>query len=110
MSKLPPLAEMQKAHRTRDAAYNGIFYLAIRTTGIFCRPICPARPALPKNIQYFGTAKEALFAGYRPCKRCRPLNESNQPEWARKLIAEIERNPNERITEYQLKQRGVDPA
>jgi len=110
MSKLPPLAEMQKAHRTRDAAYNGIFYLAIKTTGIFCRPTCPARPALPKNIQYFATAKEALFAGYRPCKRCRPLSESNQPQWARELIAEIERNPAQRITEYQLKQRGIDPA
>lgn len=110
MSKLPPLAEMQKAHRTRDAAYNGIFCLAIKTTGIFCRPICPARPALPKNIQYFANAKEALFAGYRPCKRCRPLSASNQPQWATELIAEIEQNPHQRIKEWDLRKRGIDPA
>lgn len=110
MSTLPPLAEMQRAQQNRDAAYNGIFYIAVKTTGIFCRPTCPARPALPKNVQYYATAREALFAGYRPCKRCRPLHASNQPDWARQLIADIEQNPAQRITEYQLKQRGIDPA
>lgn len=110
MNALPPLAEMQRAHRTRDAAYNGIFYLGIRTTGIFCRPTCPARPALPKNIQYFASSREALFAGYRPCKRCKPMALSEQPEWAVRLLAEIEAEPEKRITEYGLKRRGVDPA
>ena len=110
MSKLPPLAEMQKAQRSRDAAYNGIFYIAVKTTGIFCRSTCPARPALPKNVTYYATAREALFAGYRPCKRCRPLDSSNQPDWAKQLIAAVEANPTQRITEYQLKQRGIDPA
>jgi AraC family transcriptional regulator of adaptative response/methylated-DNA-[protein]-cysteine methyltransferase len=110
MNALPPLAEMQAAHRTRDAAYNGIFYLAIRTTGIFCRPTCPARPALPRNITYYATAKEALFAGFRPCKRCKPLAQSEQPAWAVQLLADVEAQPDKRITEYQLKQRGIDPA
>ena len=110
MKNLPPLAEMQRAQRNRDAAYNGIFYIAVKTTGIFCRPTCPARPALPKNIEYYGTAREALFAGYRPCKRCRPLNDSTQPDWARQLIADIESHPTQRITENDLQLRGIDPA
>ncbi len=46
---------------------------AVRTTNIFCRPGCPASPPLPGNIERFGSAKEALFAGYRPCLRCTPL-------------------------------------
>jgi AraC family transcriptional regulator of adaptative response/methylated-DNA-[protein]-cysteine methyltransferase len=110
MSKLPPHDELFAAHRRRDPAYNGIFFLAVKTTGIFCRPTCPARPPLPRNIEYYATAREALFAGYRPCKRCKPLATSEQPGWAAKLIADVEAHPDVRITEHQLKQRGVDPA
>lgn len=110
MKTLPPLAEMQRAQRHRDAAYNGIFYIAVKTTGIFCRPTCPARPALPKNVEYYASPSEALFAGFRPCKRCRPLAAVDQPAWAAELIADIERNPTTRITEGDLRKRGIDPA
>ena len=72
MSELPPFEEMDKAFRSRDEAYDGLFYAAVSTTGIFCRPSCPARKPLPGNVRYYATAAEALFAGYRPCKRCRP--------------------------------------
>lgn len=110
MTKLPPITEMQRAYLKNDATYNGVFFLGVRTTAIFCRPICPARKPLPKNVEFFSTAQEALFAGYRPCKRCRPLAADDQPEWAARLISEIEREPNARITEGDLRKRGVDPA
>ncbi len=82
MNTLPPIAEMERAYLSRDAAYNGLFFVGVRTTGIFCRPTCPARSPNPENVEYFPTAAEALFAGYRPCKRCRPMAADDQPEWA----------------------------
>jgi len=110
MNTMPPMAEMERARHARDAAYNGVFFIAVKTTGIFCRPTCPARSPLPKNVEYYATAREALFAGYRPCKRCRPMNAVDQPAWAAKLIADVERDPAVRITEGGLRSRGIDPA
>ncbi len=60
-----------KAWTEKDEAYDGIFFAAVKTTGIFCRPSCPSRPQ-PKNVMFFDTASEATQAGFRPCKRCRP--------------------------------------
>src|SRR5262245_24385160 len=110
MNTMPPVAEMERAYLASDAAYNGLFFLGVRTTGIFCRPTCPARKPLPKNVEYFPTAREALSAGYRPCKRCRPLATDDQPAWATELLAEVERQPAVRITEGDLRGRGIDPA
>ena len=110
MSTLPPQAEMERAYLNRDASYDGLFLVGVRTTGIFCRPTCPARSPLPKNVEYFPSVSTALFAGYRPCKRCRPMAAVNQPEWATALLAEVEANPSVRITESDLRDRGMDPA
>jgi len=107
---MPPPTEMERAYLERDASYNGIFFLGVRTTGIFCRPTCPARKPLPKNVEYFASAGGALAAGYRPCKRCLPLALDDQPAWAADLIAEIESDPGKRLTESDLRSRGVDPA
>jgi AraC family transcriptional regulator of adaptative response/methylated-DNA-[protein]-cysteine methyltransferase len=107
---LPPKSEMERAYLTKDAAYNGLFFLGVRTTGIFCRPTCPARKPLPKNVEYFPSARDAMAAGYRPCKRCRPLAADDQPAWAAELLAEVERRPAARITEGDLRGRGIDPA
>jgi AraC family transcriptional regulator of adaptative response / DNA-3-methyladenine glycosylase II len=60
-----------KALRSRDKRYDGRFYAGVRTTGIYCRPVCPARPLL-KNVEFYRSAAEAEGAGYRPCLRCRP--------------------------------------
>jgi len=110
MNKLPPIAEMQQACLARDTTYDGIFLLGVRTTGIFCRPTCPARKPLPKNVVYFASAKDALAAGFRPCKRCRPIEVDNQPKWVKPLLAAIEREPSRRITEQDLAKLGLDPA
>jgi AraC family transcriptional regulator of adaptative response/methylated-DNA-[protein]-cysteine methyltransferase len=110
MNTMPPIAEMERAYLNSDASYGGLFYLGVRTTAIFCRPSCKARKPLPKNVEYFPTARAALVAGYRPCKRCRPLDADDQPRWAADLLAEVERTPTARITDADLKKRGVDPA
>jgi AraC family transcriptional regulator of adaptative response/methylated-DNA-[protein]-cysteine methyltransferase len=102
--------EMQRAYLARDASYDGLFFLAVRTTGIFCRPTCPARKPLPRNVEYFPTSRAALVAGYRPCKRCRPLAADDQPDWVADLLADVERDPTVRLTEQDLTSRGIDPA
>jgi AraC family transcriptional regulator of adaptative response/methylated-DNA-[protein]-cysteine methyltransferase len=59
----------------REPAADGIFYYAVRTTGVFCRPSCGARRALRKNVRFFDSAEAAAQAGFRPCKRCEPLGD-----------------------------------
>ena len=65
---LPDPGVMYDAVLRADAAFDGIFFTAVRTTGIFCRPICPARKPARANVDFYASAREALFAGYRPCK------------------------------------------
>src|SRR5213595_2025636 len=111
MSTLPPLSEMERAVTDSDASYDGIFFVAVRTTGIFCRPSCPARKPLPRNRAYFATAQEALFAGYRPCKRCRPLDTNGRPpDWVTTLLTEVEQDPAARWRDADVRALGVDPA
>src|ERR1700682_2319181 len=88
---------MERAVNASDASYDGIFFVAVRTTGIFCRASCPARKPLPKNREYFATARQAIFAGARPFKRGRPLEtDGRPPEWVAKLLGEVERDPKAR--------------
>lgn len=61
-----------KALDARDPRFDGVFYVGITTTGIYCRPICPARRTLYRNRRFFSTAAAAERAGFRPCLRCRP--------------------------------------
>jgi len=111
MMTLPPQAEMQRAYKRRDGSYDGIFFLAVRTTGIFCRPSCPARKPFPSNVEFFPSPKEAIFAGYRPCKRCRPMDSNGTPpDWVGKLLSGIEKDPTARYSDGYLRSIGVDPA
>ncbi len=63
--------EMWEAVMKNDASYDGVFFYAVKTTGIYCRPSCKSKPPRRENICFFSTAKEARAAGFRPCKRCR---------------------------------------
>jgi AraC family transcriptional regulator of adaptative response / methylphosphotriester-DNA alkyltransferase methyltransferase len=63
---------MWKAVLDCDSSYDGKFFYAVRTVGVYCRPSCKSRTPLRKNVCYFATAEEAEKAGFRPCKRCRP--------------------------------------
>src|ERR1700755_868408 len=65
-------AECDRARLARNAAYDGRFYTGVRTTGIYCRPVCPVRPARSANVSFFPSAAAAEVAGFRPCLRCRP--------------------------------------
>ena len=56
----------------RNARADGKFYYAVRTTGVYCRPSCAARPARPENVDFYATREEAEKAGFTPCKRCQP--------------------------------------
>ena len=111
LSNLPPVTEMTRAYQGKDNSYDGIFFVAVKTTGIFCRPSCPSRTPLVRNVEFFGTARQALFAGYRPCKRCHPLETDGRlPQWADQLIRDIEQNPDVRIKDGDLRACGLDPA
>lgn len=69
------------AVHARDPRFDGMFYTAVRTTGIYCRPSCPARTPAPANVSFHRTAAAAQGAGYRACKRCRPDAVPGSPEW-----------------------------
>ena len=111
MSMLPSRAEMQRAYLQSDATYDGVFVLGVQTTGVFCRPSCGARKPQPKNVDFFATAREAVFAGYRPCKRCQPMAAAGEPpQWVRQLLSHIDRSPDQRITDTSIRSLGIDPA
>jgi AraC family transcriptional regulator of adaptative response / DNA-3-methyladenine glycosylase II len=65
----------------RDARYDGKLFFAVVTTGIYCRPICPAPKPKPENVLYFADARTASLAGFRACKRCRPESRPGSPAW-----------------------------
>jgi AraC family transcriptional regulator of adaptative response/methylated-DNA-[protein]-cysteine methyltransferase len=110
MPSLPSVDEMDTAFRNRDASYDGIFYAAVTTTGIFCRPSCPARKPKPENVVFYASASEALFAGYRPCARCLPLKSSADPAWVADLVGRVETDPRGRIRDADLRSEGLEPA
>ncbi|RPH37980.1 bifunctional transcriptional activator/DNA repair protein Ada [bacterium] len=111
MNALPPKSEMEQAYLRSDASYDGVFFLGVNTTGIFCKPSCQARKPRPENVEFFSSAHDAVFAGFRPCKRCRPLEPNGQPpEWIRGLLERIDGNPSDRITDGTLSGMGIDPA
>ncbi len=70
-----------RARLARDARFDGQFFIAVRSTRVYCRPICPSRTARRENVRYFRTAEEAVTAGYRPCLRCRPETAPGTPAW-----------------------------
>ena len=95
----------------RDESYVGVFFVAVRTTKVFCRPGCPARIPRPENVEFFASASAALHAGYRPCLRCRPMDPGlPTPGWMKDLMAIVESKPEARITDQDLVLRGIDPA
>jgi AraC family transcriptional regulator, regulatory protein of adaptative response / methylated-DNA-[protein]-cysteine methyltransferase len=105
----PTREEMERAFARKDASYDGVFYVAVKTTGIFCRPSCPSRPN-PENVEFFPSVKECLFAGYRPCKRCHPLEANGKPpEWVRELMSRVEAASDARLKAADLRALGITP-
>jgi len=74
-------ATCDRARVTRDRRYDGRFFTGVLTTGIYCRPVCPVKPAQSRNVVFFPTAAAAEQAGFRPCLRCRPEAAPFSPAW-----------------------------
>lgn len=90
--------------------YEGVFFTGVKTTGIFCRPTCTARKPKYENVEFFATTQQALRAGYRPCKRCKPMQSLAQtPDEIAQLIAQIHEQPFHRITDAVLREMGLAP-
>ena len=72
----------ERARLSRDARFDGHFFVGVKTTGIYCRPICPAVPPKSENVTFYPSAAAAAEAGYRPCLRCRPECAPGTPAWS----------------------------
>src|ERR1700704_6616931 len=108
---LPPSDMMYRALVNRDSSFEGIFYVGVRTTGIFCRPTCPAKKPARENVDFFATPSEALHSGFRPCLRCNPMDpEKRAPELIERLRAEVERAPDGKLTDKELAAMAIDPS
>jgi AraC family transcriptional regulator of adaptative response/methylated-DNA-[protein]-cysteine methyltransferase len=70
-----------EAFQRRDPAFDGVVFVAVRTTGVYCRPVCPARTPFPRNVSFYPSAAAAERAGFRPCLRCRPETAPFCPAW-----------------------------
>src|SRR6266516_2201055 len=71
-----------QARLSRDARFDGRFFIGVKSTRIYCRPICPVRTVKEQNVRYFPSAAAAGEAGYRPCMRCRPESSPGTPGWS----------------------------
>ncbi|EUJ52189.1 bifunctional transcriptional activator/DNA repair enzyme AdaA [Paenilisteria rocourtiae] len=92
----------------KDSNYEGVFYVGVKTTGILCRPTCPAKKPNKENCEFFDTAQEALLASYRPCKRCQPLsNPSKLSVEVKLLVQAIEAHPERKWTDKDFDELSI---
>jgi AraC family transcriptional regulator of adaptative response/methylated-DNA-[protein]-cysteine methyltransferase len=105
---------MYRALVERDRAFDGLFFVGVKTTGIFCRPTCPARKPKSENVVWFARSAEAERAGFRACKRCRPLDDAGaHPTWAERVLREViarARSQGARLSDQDLSAIGVAPV
>jgi AraC family transcriptional regulator of adaptative response/methylated-DNA-[protein]-cysteine methyltransferase len=107
---LPAFDTMYRALIERDPAFDGLFFVCVPTTGVFCRPTCPARKPLRTNVEFVATAQQAQHAGYRACRRCKPLEPAeSHPAWAIELIAKVTAG-HTRLTDKGLRAEGLSPG
>lgn len=97
--------------KAKDKDFSSRFFMAVKTTGIFCRPGCPARLPKYENCEFFDLSEQAVSAGYRACKRCHPLGLPNaEGRLIRELINLVESDPERKWSEQDLKRRDIDPS
>lgn len=103
--------EYYQALLNKNTKYEGIFYVGVKTTGVFCRPTCPARKPKFEHCEFFETAQQALLASYRPCQRCRPLSHPNHVSpLIQTLVNAVEKNPEKRWKEKDFRELSVDAS
>ncbi len=94
----------------KDPEYEGLFFTAVKTTGIFCRPVCTARKPKRENVEFYSSPEEAMMHGYRPCKLCKPLEQQHKtPDFIKELIDKLNDDPYLRLKDYDLVKRGIEP-
>ena len=109
-ASLPSTDVLYKALLNKDSSFEGVFFVGVKTTGIFCRPTCTARKPKKENCHFFKTSKEALLYGFRPCKVCEPLRlDGDYPEQVKEILKEINLDPSLRIKAEDLRRRGIQP-
>jgi len=101
---------LYQALLARDSAYDGQAYAAIVTTGIFCRLSCAARKPKFENTRFFSSVRACFEAGYRPCRRCRPLSASGRDPLVADLLARLEAAPGRVWSEADIVALGLDPS
>ena len=94
--------EMWQAVITNDKSYDGQFFYAVKTTGIYCRPSCKSKMPKRENVHFYNTSNEAMEGGYRPCKRCRSDLMDYTP------IKEIAEDIKDKINKYYIKKDELD--
>ncbi len=103
--------ELYRALIDKNTEYEGVFYVGVKTTGVFCRPTCPARKPKFENCEFYQTIGEALIASFRPCIRCRPLSHPNHvSDLVRILVDAVEANPEKRWTDRDFEELSVDAS
>lgn len=106
---LPDPATLYRALLAREATYEGRVYVCVATTGIFCRLTCPARKPLAENCTFRATIGECIEAGFRPCKRCHPLQPAAQADpMIAALLAALDARPAHRFGEEDITRMGYD--
>jgi AraC family transcriptional regulator, regulatory protein of adaptative response / methylated-DNA-[protein]-cysteine methyltransferase len=102
---------MLRAFMVRDGQFDGIFFAGVKSTRIFCRPSCPARRPTVSAVEFFGTDQEALTGGFRPCKRCRPMEPRGAtPDAIRRLLSAVDAHPSKRLRDEDLRLAGLHPV
>jgi AraC family transcriptional regulator of adaptative response/methylated-DNA-[protein]-cysteine methyltransferase len=95
----------------KNPEYEGIFYVGVTTTGVFCRPTCGARKPKKEHCEFFKSAQDALLASFRPCKRCRPLSHPNEvSDIVRFLVESVEQEPTRRWKSTDFKTLSIDES
>jgi AraC family transcriptional regulator, regulatory protein of adaptative response / methylated-DNA-[protein]-cysteine methyltransferase len=109
--KWPERNVLYAALLARDPSYEGRVYSAVRTTGIFCRLTCTARKPLFKNTLFFPSIEACLAEGFRPCRRCRPLDVEGAPgDMILTLLAALDGNASSRWLERDIAALGYEPS
>ena len=109
-ARLPSRRTLLRAVAQRDREWDGLFIVAVVTTGVACRPVCPSRPAKPEHLEFFATLDQAITAGFRPCLRCRPERGPGDPAWLAPLQQVISAAGDARVSDAALRTHGLDPV
>ncbi|WP_449547494.1 bifunctional transcriptional activator/DNA repair enzyme AdaA [Lelliottia amnigena] len=94
----------------RASEFTGVFFVGVRTTGVFCISVCRARKPKRENVDFYDDFKSALDAGFRPCKVCRPTeNAFTAPDFIAQALGVLRENPKARVSDTELRQKGIGP-